>query len=330
MNVAASTPAGYVVRAMTRADWPLVQAGFAHSFLGCHTPETWTWKFRIDNPQAWRGWVACHPMDGIIAFLGACAQRALLNGTEVTVLHGSDSFSHPQWRHGGKHSPYVQMETAFHAHQQDFGAMCIGFGLDRRMKLGFMTENLQPFEGGHWLQSPVESGSVHSGGSVQLTLTHFEHPEWTALWARRSQSIHWSLIRDQSFLAWRFDPRQGHAYHRFALRSATESVPLGYMVIRCISTTQAVLMDCILPKQPQQARDAWGQLVHWLGRQGITHIMTYLANACPEQQVLRRLGWASCPSPLPVLPGFALYGSLFSAKDINQYYAMTLADTDLY
>lgn len=330
MNTAAPTEASYTVREMTDADWPLVQAGFAHSFLDCHTPETWDWKFRTHQPQAWRGWVACHPQDGVIAFLGATAHRAQLNGTEATVLHGSDSFSHPQWRNGGKHSPYVHMETAFQAHQRGFAVLGLGFGLNRRMKLGFLAGNLQPFQGGAWLQSPVVPSTAQPGCSVQLGIAHFEHTEWTELWAQRSQQVRWSLVRDQAFLAWRFDPRQGHIYHCFALRSATAPIPLGYMVWRLTGGTQAVLVDCVLPTQPQQVRDAWTQLVHWLGRQGITQVVTYMANACPEQRALRQLGWSSCPPPLPVLPGFTLYSSQCSAQDINQHYALTLADTDLY
>lgn len=320
----------YTVREMAHADWPLAQAGFAHSFLDCHTPETWAWKFRTDKPNAWRAWIACHPQDGVIAFLGATAHRAQLNRAEVVVLHGSDSFSHPQWRNGGKHSPYVQMETAFHAHQSGFASLSLGFGLNRRMKLGFLTGNLQPFQGGTWLHSPVEPTAAQPGCSVQLCITHFEHPEWTELWVQRSQQVRWSLVRDQTFLAWRFDPRQGHSYHRFAVRSATFPVPLGYMVLRIIGGTQAVLVDCVLPTQPQQARDAWTQLAHWLERQGISEVVTYMASACPEQRSLRQLGWSTCPSPLPVIPGFTLYGTQCSALDINQHYALTLADTDLY
>ena len=330
MKTAPPTETSYTVREMTSADWPLVQAGFAHSFLDCHAPETWAWKFRTDDPNAWRGWVACHPQDGVIAFLGATAHRAQLNGAEIVVLHGSDSFSHPQWRNGGRHAPYVQTETAFQAHQLGFATLGLGFGLNRRMKLGFLTGNLQPFQGGAWLQSPVPPNTAQPGCSVQLCITHFEHPEWTDLWAQRSLQVRWSLVRDQTFLAWRFSPRQGHPYHCFALRSATDSVPLGYIVLRLTSDTQAVLIDCILPTQPQQVRDAWIQLICWLSRQGIAHVITYMANACPEQLSLRHMGWSTCQPPLPVLPGFILYNSRYNTLDINQHYALTLADTDLY
>lgn len=323
-------PTHYTVREMSHADWPLVQAGFAHSFLDCHTPETWAWKFRTDTPNGWRAWVACHPQDGVIAFLGATAQRAQLNGADVTVLHGSDSFSHPRWRDGGKHAPYVHMETAFQAHQQGFAALGLGFGLNRRMKLGFLAGNLQLFQGGTWLQSLVQPSTARPGCSVQLGITHFESPEWTELWAQRSQQMCWSLVRDHAFLAWRFDPRQGHAYQCFALRSATTPLPLGYVVLRLIGNAQAVLIDCVLPPQLQQVRDAWGLLVHWLGRQGIQRVTTYMADACPEQRALRQLGWSPCQPPLPVLPGFTLYDSQYSAEDINRHYALTLADTDLY
>lgn len=330
MNTAAVSDPAFIVREMTLADWPLVQAAFTHSFLDCHEPDTWAWKFRTDHPNSWRGWVAWHPQDGVIACLAATAHRTLLKGTSATVLHGSDSFSHPRWRNGGKRSPYVQMETAFQAHQPGFAAIGLGFGLNRRMKLAFLTGNLQPFQGGTWLQCPVVPSSDTPGCSVQLTITRFEHTEWNELWAQRSQRVRWSLVRDQSFLSWRFDPRQGHTYHCFALRSTAAQLPLGYMVLRLTGGTQAVLVDCVLPTQPQQVRDSWNQLTQWLSRLGITHVLTYMAHACPEHTALHHLGWSACPPPLSVLPAFTLYDSAYSAQEINRHYAFTLADTDLY
>lgn len=323
-------PAPYTVREMSHVDWPRVQAGFAHSVLDCHTPETWTWKFGTDTPNGWRAWVACHPEDGVIAFLGATAQRAQLKGIAVTTLHCSDTFTHPRWHSCGQHAPHVHIETAFQAHQQGFAALSLDFGLDSRMKLGFLSGNLLPFHGGTWLQSLVRSSAARPGDSVQLDITHFESPEWTGLWAQRGHHMRWSLVRDHAFLAWRFDPRQGRAYHCFALRSATTPLPLGYVVVRLIGSAQAVLIDCVLPPQLQQVRDAWGLLGLWLGRQGIQRVITYMADACPEQRALRQLGWSPCQPPLPVLPGFTLYDSRYSAEDINRHYAFTLADTDLY
>lgn len=327
---------GFSVREMTDDDWPLVQAGFAHSYMDCHAPATWDWRFQRHLPaaQGWRGWLAqaTEPGQGpdTVAWVAAGVHAGWLRHRPHTILLPRDNYSHPQWRSGGKRSPYVQVETAFHAHQTGFAALSLGFGLDRRIRLAFLSGIAQPFEGGQWMQAPVSARTPHQGCSVQLGLTCFDTPEWDALWLQRREKVGWSLVRDQAFLSWRFDPRQGRTYHRLAVRSATSPVPLGYLVWQLRSPTEAVLVDSILPTAPQQLRDTWGLVSTWLHRQGVRQALTFVARGCPEWPGLHALGWAPCPAPLPTLPGFRLYGNEHSARDVNDHYAFTLADSDLF
>lgn len=319
-------------RAVTHADWPRVQAGFAHSFLNCHTPETWAWKFRTHDDRGWRGWIAQEKStQAVVAFLGGSVHSAQLGDKSAPIVLPSDSYSHPNWRSGGKRSPYIVNETAFHTHQRGFAALSVGFGLDRRMQLAFrLQRNSHPFEGGAWMQFLPTSGFPPHGCSIQLTSTDFTGSEWNALWQQRSRQKVWGLIRDQAFLSWRFDARQGHRYHRFAIRSATSAVPLGYVVLRLIGAGNAVLVDSVFPTALQQQRDTWNGLTAWLNQRGIKRVITFISRACPELQSLKDFGWTDCASPMPVMPGFTIYEQHLSQDEINHKYAMTLADSDLY
>ncbi len=319
-------------RAMSHADWPLVQAGFAHSFLKCHTPETWAWKFRTHDERGWRGWITQEKRTrAVVAFLGGVVHAAQLGDKSVSIILPSDSYSHPDWRSGGKHAPFILNETAFHTHQSEFAALSLGFGLDRRMQLAFrLQRNSHPFVGGAWMQFLPTRGLPPRGCSIQLTSTDFGESQWNAFWQQRSRRVALSLIRDQAFLSWRFDSRQGHRYHRFAIRSATSLVPLGYVVLKLIDADNAVMVDSAFPTMLQQQRDTWNALTGWLNQRGIKRMITFISRACPELQSLKDFGWADCAAPMPVLPGFVLYAMHLSQDEINHKYAMTLADSDLY
>lgn len=326
---------GFTIRAMTDADWPLVQAGFAHSFWDAHPPSVWDWRYqRHRHTDAHPGWCGCLAQDDrhgrVIAWLGAGIHRAWGDGQAQTVLLPSDSFSHPDWRNGGKRSPYVQVETAFHRRQMGHAAWSVGFGLDRRMKLAFLSGNALPLNSGQWMHAQVPPAIDHQGAHVQLGLTQFDTAEWDALWQQRRRQVAWSLVRDQAFLSWRFDPRQGKHYQRIAVRTATSPVPLGYIVLLPRSATESVWIDSVLPQRPEQWRDLWGLLCAWLHRQGVRRLLTYVTPACPEYPLFQGLGWQVCPSPLPVLAGFRLYDPRLSSQDMPQQYAFTLADSDLF
>lgn len=336
-TTATTTPssAGFTVRAMQDADWPLVQAGFAHSFWDCHPPSVWNWRYQrhwhSHTRQGWRAWLAqAHGQDRVIAWQAASVHRGWGAGQECTILLPRDNFTHPDWRSGGRRSPYVQVETAFHQHQMGDAALSLGFGLDRRLKLAFLSGNATPFGSGQWMQATVEPAMRHQGHSVQLGLTQFQEAEWDALWQQRRTQVAWSLVRDQAFLSWRFDARQGKTYHRIALRAATSPVPLGYIVLNHRSPTETVWVDSILPVHPEQLRDTWGLLCAWLHRQGIRRLLTYTTPGCPEYALFQGLGWHTCAPPLPVLPGFRLYQPDLSAQHMMQQYAFTLADSDLF
>jgi hypothetical protein len=330
-----ATERSFTVRAMLDADWPLVQAGFAHSFWDCHPPSVWNWRYQRHlhqgSREGWRGWLAQeHQRGEVIAWLAAGVHKGWGAGQTQTVLLPSDSFSRPEWRSGGKRSPYVQVETAFHQHQVGHAAISLGFGLDRRMKLAFLSGNALPFSSGQWMQAHIDPNMRHQGSSVMLELTQFEGSQWDALWQQRREKVAWSLVRDQAFLSWRFHPRQGKAYHRIAIKAATSPVPLGYVVLHHRSPTETVWVDSILPTQPEQLRDMWGLLCAWLHRQGMRRFLTYVTPGCPEYALFHGFGWQPCEAPLPVLPGFRLYAPALSVQDIMQQYAFTLGDSDLF
>lgn len=323
-------PSSLRLRPLVATDWPAVEAGYAHSFMDCRPPAVWDWRFRRHDPQAWCGSVAESPVGELACFIGASVHRLWMDGQDARALVARDHYSLPAWRVGVRLTPFVRTEQAFHAHAAASAQLCLGMGLDRRVRRGIVLGINTLYDAGQWLQIQLPRALDRPGCSLQVSPTHFETPGWDGLWAHRRSQVRLSLVRDREFLAWRFADAQGRPYWRFALHSLAQTEPLGYLVLTPHGPGQAVLVDAVLPRAPQQVRDALAQVAHWLSRLGVYQILGFMGPGCPEHGLLRAAGFVPVAAPLPVLPVYRLYQPLPSGLDFERDYAFTLADSDLF
>jgi hypothetical protein len=327
------------LRPLTVPDWPAVEASFTHSFTDCRPGSIWDWRFQRQLPttpeQGYSGMVVTDNGPEVAAFVGASHHRGWLYGQEIPLRRASDHFTHPGWRAqlSGRRGLFLQTEAAYLNDCLASGSLCLGIGLERRVRLGHLGGGLShPYASGEWWRSRL-TPPEQPGRSVLLAATDFADTAiWDALWQERRQTQRAGLIRDGAFLRWRFDDRQGRPYWRFALRHWFSPTPLGYLVLTAAGPRQphqAMLVDAVLPTDPQLARDAWAQLGLWLKARGIDEVLTYTAPACPEYPLWPALGFLPSATPLPVA-GVFLPTPQLPAAAFERDYAFTLADSDLF
>lgn len=326
-----------VVRTMTESDWPAVQAGFMHSFVDHRTPAVWAWRYQQHLPDqaGWCATISQAPEGSVAAFVGASVHRCWLQGQEWPLCLARDHYSHPLWRGRvgtARQGPLVAAAQIFHTNADASAvAIAVGIGLERRVRLESLLGLCSLYQGGNWWHLTLSAThKPEHGYAVQVVSTHFAEPVWDALWTERRQSLQAALVRDQAFLAWRFDDRQGRCYWRFALWSVLSAVPLGFVVLTPTAAGQAVLVDLMLPEQPQAVRDAWNQIIQWLQGHGICQVSTFLGQACPAYPWLARWGFVPTEPPLPVQAVYRSYSAVPDGIDFDRDYAFTLADSDLY
>jgi hypothetical protein len=319
---------------MTDADWPAVEAGYAHSFMDCRAPQVWDWRYQRQVPQqaGWVGWITQAPDGAVAAFIGGSVHRGWVHGAEHPFILARDSFSHPRWRAqaGARRGPFTRTEAAFNLACDTEAAICLGFALDRRVRLGTLAGACRPYAQGQWWQAPLTSQIEPVECVCQALGTDFSESVWDALWHQRRGRIRMGLVRDQAFLSWRFDARQGRTYWRLGLWSVTSPTPLGYVVITPTQPGTAMMVDCALPDSPAALRDGLRQISHWLTQRGVMRLDTFCGAACPEAPLLPLLGFVPAPAPQPVLPVYRDYGRVRGLCDVEHDYAFTLADSDLY
>lgn len=319
-------------RLMTQADWPAIQAAFAHSFTDCRPPSVWEWRYPLSNKNPY-AFVCDDLHETIITFIGSSCHKAWLWGNPAQVLVGRDNFSHPAFRAltTGRRGVFIRTEMDFLSFCKNRVDLYLGFEIERKLKLGEILGTHQRYEGGQWWQMDLgPSPRPPSAFTVWLDKADFSHPHWDAFWKRRQRHIQASLVRDSAFLSWRFDPRQGRTYACFAIHRISEPVPIGYMVFSVPESGPTVLVDAVFPEAPQASRAAWEQASFWLSQKGIRRVITFFGVGCPEAAHLPFLGFAPCESPMPTAPAFHVMNPHISEEAFQKSYAFTLADSDLY
>lgn len=318
-------------RPLTDSDWPAVEAAFAHSFRDCRLPAVWAWRY-LRASGNWLGWVVPAPDGGIAAFVGGSLHRGWCYGKEATFILGRDGFTHPAWRGqlSGRRGLFARTEREFLAACAAHGPLCLGFILDRRLKLGELLGINRPYRSGHWYRLHLSPGAMAGGCSALVRPADFGAACWDDFWERRKAAVRCSLVRDSEFLNWRFDVRQGREYWRFALTAVDSTVPLGYIVLTDSGAGRAVLVDAAFVCTQQAARDGWQQVVAWLWRRGIREVITFVGAGCPERVLWPMLGFVVCEPPLPTAPAYWLTDETLSPELFERDYALTLADSDLF
>ncbi len=320
---------------MLETDWESVESAYAHSFNDCRTSAVWDWRFQRQQlaQTGWRGWVCPAPGgEGVAAFVGGSLHRGWMDGTDIRIVLARDNFTHPTWRglSSGRRGLFPKTEEAFHQDCQQEAALCLGLGLDRRVRLGTLLGIAKTYPCGYWYRSTLNREPNPAGHTCMAVPTTFVEPHWNALWYQRRQQVRMSLVRDANFLAWRFADQQGRDYWRFGLHDVTRGTPLGYVVLTSAEPGRAILVDAILPISPQQVRDGLRQINRWLHEHDVSTVDTFCGAGCPENSVWPAMGFLPIEAPLPVLPVYRIYDASISDIRFVRDYAFTLADSDLY
>jgi hypothetical protein len=322
------------VRAASDADWPAIEAGYAHSFLDCRPPRVWHWRYgrHLSGPAQWRGSIVVDKEGAALGFVGGSLHRGWVLGREQPFVIGRDNFRHPSASAGlgARQSAFARAEIDFHEICSAEACLSVGFGLDRRSRLGALLGTTLPYESGHWWSAEFGTPIENTAASIRAIPTDFRGPEWDHFWRVRRRRIRMGLVRDSTFLSWRFDERQGRNYWRFAIYSWCSDTPAGYVVLTSAPSGQAVLVDAALPEDIAGARAAFGQIESWLAARGITRLLAFSGPGCPEHKLWPGLGLRPCESPLAARALYRMYSPREGNLDFNRDYAFTLADSDLY
>src|SRR5262245_20019581 len=185
------------------------------------TRAEWDWAF-ARNPAGQRIWVA--ECEGVIAAqCAALPYRVLIDGREASFTQGVDSMVHPEHRKGLRR-PGLYVETALPFFRQfgGHGADILHYGwpVEPAWRIGrtFLGYEIVRTQTMHFLEPPPGSTELPRG----VERVERFGPEVLALYRRCHAQWGTSVIRDPSYLNWRFAEHPRFRYRMFVVRSGAE------------------------------------------------------------------------------------------------------------
>ena len=256
------------------------------------TIEEWRWAF-ADNPAGNRIWVA--EGDGaIVAQCAALPYRVHLDGREATITQGVDSMVHPEHRRGLRR-PGLFVATA-RPFFREFGgigkdALHYGWPVEPAWRIGktFLGYEIICTQTIHFRAPGPGSEALPSGTE---RLERFDDDVERLYDACR---VDWglSVVRDATYLNWRFVDNPRYDYRILAVRDADEL--RGYAVFRTADSPRpdsGVLIDWLVRPDDLETATLLREAVLAQARaDGAQAVVTVFPEWTPWFQRFQEWGW---------------------------------------
>lgn len=296
------------------------------------SPPLWNWKY--DGPFEHNRIVCSTESGDIAAIFGGLAFKANFNGATIRIGQMMDNMSNPSHRNVmvNKTGLFLHTVQAFIDQYCGSDALQVLYGLSgkRHFLLGRRYMHYNKFSGFDKIRVSTSRLSRHLQryfGRIQPLPLNDE--KINLIFENQKQLYPFSVIRNRTFLKWRFIDHPEEEYTILGYRSWLHPVWKGYAVYSTKEST-ATLVDVILPVNKYEAMDFLGRIGTILNKNGIEGIETWIPNKHLTQKYFIETGFNKVSHHLE----FYSTGRSFSKKmewnwvNSNLYY--TMGDSDLY
>ena len=262
------------------------------------TREEWDWAF-ARNPAGQRIYVA--ECAGVIAAqCAALPYRVLIDGKESSFTQGVDSMVHPEHRKGLRR-PGLYVETArpFFERFGGLGGDILHYGwpVEPAWRIGrtFLGYEIVRTQTIHF-REPGDGPSAIPGEVERLQ----EFDEDVRALYQRCQA-HWgaSIIRDATYLNWRFVENPRFRYQIFAVRGSDRRLA-GLAIFRKADWPMpetGLLMDWLVPTDEPAVGELLREAILAQARaEGAALVLAVFPDWAPWQRAFQIWGWRAHPS----------------------------------
>lgn len=261
---------------------PLIEL-FDLVFGATVTPAMWAWKYLPPWASRHYCWVGTVD-DEVVGYMGAVPLRGWLKGAEVPFFQFADFMAHPDHRLKYDYfeiAPKVVMADLGEAHPEH---LLYGFSSHRAF-LWFKKIGLSGLlERARTRCVPV--GSDRSSGRFTFAAWEWDAPEIDAIWTERRGLIDAGLIRDTTYLGWRYGNHPINGYRVLGVLDG--DAPIGWVVM---STDRAgkkgrppevPIVDLLIPDEEVQA--VAGDLANHLDQPVMLWLPSRIAPGFPSER----------------------------------------------
>ncbi len=337
-STAAAQPA-YELRAYAPGDEHAILATFNRVFARVdpnfvpRTLEEWRWRYE-QNPAGRRLWIAVAPDGRVAAQYAGLPQRVRLEGAPATFTQSVDSMLDPECRRGlGKQPLFVQLTwawtDAYWGAPPERDPLMWGLPVPAAWRIGQKQLRYEFLRTQAKLCARLDGLERPAAPGVEVESAPGIPPEIGELFERCAGEHAAIAVRDQRYLAWRFErnPSQRYEYGLARRAGRIEGIAI-FRAGEFDGVRDGLVCDWLAPRGDEAVGNA---LREWLAARaraaGCERLCAVFPDTSPEWLVFQRAGWRVRPTRY-----FAVGGAFLKKIDLrwlykNWYY--TLGDTDL-
>jgi hypothetical protein len=291
-------------------------------------PAMWRWKYE-DNPYGHQV-VICEGEDGrILAMYSGVPYRATWKSETVRLSQLMDIMSHPDYRGEGLFVRAAQF--FFDIYGPPEGSVCLyGFPGGYHFKLGAKILNYEALDGGT-LFLVGEPEEIRKGRNMfrgRIQRVEQCGPEFDRLASACLKHYPFSVIRDSTFLQWRFLNHPQKSYEIWVYRKYLGKRVQAYAVLGR-KDDEIHILDLLAPNSGGILEDFTGRLAAEFKRRGARRIVAWLP---PKHFLSSRLlasGFVKTKEPFGFIPTVKILHPELSCQWISENMFYTMADGDL-
>ncbi len=298
---------------------------------------SWRWRFEA-NPARDRQIMLCMLPDGTLAAHFSCMPlRAQFEGRPCRMALAFDAMSHPDYRGAFLGRSGFFAETA-HAASDRFGRtgrsqFIFGFPNPRHRRLGelllgYTSWDVVSYQAKALRRTVMKSVRALAG---RLHVEPFREfgAEADRLWDELRSEYPTSVVRDSTYLNWRYRDCPNARYRMLALRGSGGRW-LGWLVMS-VDREKARLVDLLLPRRvPDRAQALLHVALDLARREGAPTCEAWMQPGTPGRELVDRAGFWSAPHPA----GHRLSGRVFDPaidpEAMRRDFYYHLGDTDYW
>lgn len=299
----------------------------------------WRWEYE-QNPAGREVIVATEASGRVVAHYACLPARAVMAGESVHCGQGVDSMVAAEYRRGLK-SEGLFLRTARRYFDlygvPEHNAYGYGFPNAKALRVGIRMLAYQPVHapvltlGYNLFEHPAPSraeGEAGEDGSI-LALESMDE-QVDRLWERTAKDIRLGIVRDRSYLTWRYLDCPRADYKAFGLTDGAGGLR-GLMVTRANWTGPPILALCelLVPDSDQVAVQALVQhAVAAARRTGQQRVEVWCRPGSPQSETVQRCGFKTEHSPFSLC--IKPYRDDLDADWARQHWYFSIGDADVF
>ncbi len=338
----------FIIRPYEPSDEPQIIASWEEAFKQRMDAETWRWKYHA-NPAGFRTMLCLSETGDVAVHYAAQVYRITHNGQKKLALHLTDNFSHPayRWALGGKTGLFVKTSWAFLKTYLDEIPIdpCFklyvshpkahfhyGFPGQRHYRLGAKLMYYRLFKPGtlYFTFSDNKCPSKNSWISLQrCEYQDFPDPDGiNKLWQEVLNFFNpFSVIRDYTFLKWRYFNKPNGNYAFFCLKNRFSKKMSAWLI--AVSHSREVNTLRIVDFLAKDTHSMESLLKGFINENKGRHIECWCSENHPLKKAFLKAGFMPEDEPLGIVPCARCDETGISPDEADKF-IWTMGDADLF